>query len=96
MEIIIPAAIYIVAVGYLIVKLLTGLFSSEKEIIKICAIAVTVVFTIYQLWELFAFFRNEHGKSFTVGWFALAYFFVISFTIFALICWILRIVGNRI
>lgn len=96
MEIIIPAAIYIVIISCIIVKLLTILYHSGKDIIKICTIAITSVFAIYVAWELVDFFRNEHGKSFTVGWFALAYFLVTSLTAFAICCWILRIVGNRI
>lgn len=96
MEIIIPAAIYLVIVSYIIGKLLTSLYSSNKDIIRFSAIAISCIFAVYLGWVLVGFLRDEHGKSFTVGWFALANSFVISFTVLAVVCWILRIVGNRI
>lgn len=95
MEILIPAAIYLIVVSYIIVKLLNGLYHSDKDIIRALAIAFSGVFFVYLAWELVGFFRNEHGKSFTVGWFALAYMLVISSTVFAVVCWILRLVGRR-
>jgi hypothetical protein len=96
MEILIPAAIYLIVVSYIIVKLLNGLYHSDKDIIRMLAIAFSGVFFVYLAWELVGFFRNEHGKSFTVGWFALAYMLVTSSTVFAIVCLILRLAGKRL
>lgn len=96
MEIIIPAVIYLVIVGCIAVRLLTGPYRSNKAIIKTIAITVTSVFAVYLAWELVDFLRNQHEKSFTVGWFALIYLFLTSFTAFAAICWMLRLVRKRI
>lgn len=96
MEILIPAAIYTALVSYIIVKLLTALFHHRSGVIKTISIAITGVFACYLAWTLMGFFRNEQGKSFTVGWFGLAYLLAISATVFAVICWVLLLVGNKI
>lgn len=96
MELIIPVIIYLLVLGYIIFKQLTVLFNSKKLIIKNLSLLATALFLVYQLWGLIPFIRNENGKSFTIGWFALMYFLAVSFTVFAIVSWGLRLIEKRV
>lgn len=96
MEFIIPITIYLIVVGYLIVRMLTALFNSKNNNLRRSTFVITFLFLGYQIWDLIPFLQNRNGKSFTVGWFALSYSFVILFTIFAIICLILRTIDKRL
>jgi len=97
MEFILPVStIYLLIIGYLIVQMLTDLFNSNNEVIRKCTFGITILFLAYQIWELIPFLQNENGKSFTVGWHAFAYSLVIFFTIFAFVCWILRLIDRKL
>ena len=96
MELIIPITIYILTIAYIISKQLTGLFRSKSSFIKRLAFLAAALFSIYLLWFLIPFFRNENEKSFTTGWFALVYFLAVSFTIFAIVAWGLRLIERKI
>lgn len=75
--------------------MLKVLFKSPKKGIKKSTSIIITAFAAYQSWELLSFIKNEHGKSFTIGWFALGYFFMLSFTILAIVCWVLTLLEKR-
>ncbi|MDQ6481204.1 hypothetical protein [Dyadobacter sp. LHD-138] len=49
----------------------------------------TAIFVVGIAWELFGFIKNENGKSFTVGWFALGFFMIQVLSIYTFLCWLL-------
>ncbi|WP_254561253.1 hypothetical protein [Dyadobacter diqingensis] len=57
--------------------------------IRIAAFIVTAFFVAGTIWELLGFIRNENGKSFTIGWYALAYFMVQVLSLYTFLCWLL-------
>jgi UDP-N-acetylmuramyl pentapeptide phosphotransferase/UDP-N-acetylglucosamine-1-phosphate transferase len=96
MELIIPITIYLLILTYIIAKQLAGLFKSKKSLIKGLTLAASAIFLTCLVWELIQFIRNEDGKSFTIGWFALIYFLAISFTVFAIVSWGLHLLERKI
>lgn len=96
MEILIPTLIYIVVVSDFIVRMLRNLFLNGRKWAKNSALFLTIAFIALQCWAWIPFIQNENGKSFTVGWYALAYFSVLSFTSFAILCWLMVRVAKRI
>lgn len=95
MELIIPITIYLLVLVYIIAHQLIELFKSKRSLIKSLALIATALFFIYLLWGLIPFFRNENGKSFTTGWFALVYFLAVSFTVFTVVSWGLRLIERK-
>nr|WP_295922398.1 hypothetical protein [uncultured Dyadobacter sp.] len=96
MALLLVATAYVAILFFLIVKLLKTLFFSQNRVIRTGISIVTAAFAAFLFWSLFDFLRNENGKSFTVGWLGLAYLAVISFTLFAFICWALSLVDERL
>lgn len=96
MEVLIPAVIYLLILCFVISKMMPVLFASKSEVIRGITYVATGIFAAYLLWGLISFLRNEDGKSFTVGWFALAYFLAVAFTVFGLVLFLLRIAERRI
>jgi hypothetical protein len=96
MGLILPITIYLLILAYIIARHLIALFNSEKPIIKSLSLTATGLFLAYQLWGLIPFVKNGNGKSFTVGWFALIYFLAVSFTVFAIVSWSLRLIEKKL
>lgn len=60
----------------------------HNEVSTIAAI-ITTIFVAGIVWELFEFIRNENGKSFTIGWYALAYFMIQVLSLYTFLCLLL-------
>lgn len=56
---------------------------------------VTSLFFACQLWGFAPFLMNENGKSFTIGWFGLIYFLVVSFTIYASVLVVIHLIDMK-
>lgn len=96
MAVLVPATVYLLILSFVITKMTPILFASKSEVIRVITYVATGIFAAYLLWGVISFLRNEDGKSFTVGWFALAYFLAVAFTIFGLVLFLLRIAERRI
>lgn len=96
MELLLVAMVYVAILFYLIIRILKTLFFSPNRAIRTGTSVITAIFAVFLLWSLFDFLKNENGKSFTVGWFGMAYLTVISVTAFAFVCWVLSLVDERL
>ena len=96
MELIIPVTIYLLFLTYFTVKRLISLFHSDKPVIKGLAWIVASLFFACQLWGFTPFLMNENGVSFTIGWFGLMYFLVVSFTIFTSVLMVLHLIDRKV
>ncbi|TLU96042.1 hypothetical protein [Dyadobacter sediminis] len=95
MGLVISVIIYLLGLTYIIVRHLITLFNSKISVIRNISIIAAGLFFAYQLWGLIPFIKNENGKSFTVGWFALLYFFAVSFSVFTIVTWFLRSIEKK-
>lgn len=95
MEYDILIALYILIASFVIFRMIAGLLKSKVLLMRYATYFSLFVFISYLSWGLFSFFKNEHGKSSTVGLFALEFFLITSFTIFALLCLLLRLIERK-
>lgn len=95
-------AIFILIIVYLLVLLsiavwsLRRLFSSAKNYMKIIGLVIIAIYVAVLANETIPWLRDEYGKSFTMGWFGVIHFLVITLTPFTLICWILQFLDRKL
>lgn len=96
MQILAPALVYLLVLIFFVVRMLRSLFNTQNGFVRGITITILVIFFVILMSEIIPFIQNENGKSFTVGWFALAYFLILTFTPFTFCCWILFIINKRL
>lgn len=75
--------------GYIAVTNWNGIDDSESYL-NILSVSGLIVYTAWLIWNFIVFFKNEYGKSFTIGWYAMKFLLIYSTVILVLFYWILK------
>ena len=94
MKIILVSALLIIEL-YISIRSWKILLKSNNTNFMILLTAVSLMFGIILISELIEFLKNENGKSFTIGWFALGLFLHNLFFAYSLFCLVLAKISKK-
>lgn len=88
MDIIITMSILSV-LGYIAVINRNAIDDSESYL-NILSVSGLIVYGVWLIRNFIIFFKNDYGKSFTIGWYAMEFLLIYSTAILVLFYWILK------